>query len=188
MFLDRLKRTEEVIDFKSQKLEAKKRIEATEKQLADTKKKLTKYEQLNRELLEKITEERSTQHEEQTEPDHKVKFKGIIIGDSNSRRIAPHLQRPETWDITENSYAIADADKLRSDKPYDAAIYLLGTNDIKVGKDGKREAEHLLSIVEKAEIASKKFIVELPTTRRKGRERSAEYLTAPSTRKPRTKT
>ena len=73
------------------------------------------------------------------------------------------------WDITENTYVIRDADNIKSDKKYDVASYLLGTNDLKVGKDGKREADHLLNTVEKTEIANK-FIVELSPLNRKGKE------------------
>ena len=71
------------------------------------------------------------------------------------------------WDIAENTYVICDVEKVKSDKKYDAAIYLLGTNDIKIGKDGKREANNT---VEKSGIAINKFIIELPPINRKGKK------------------
>ena len=53
---------------------------------------------------------------------------------------------------------------------HDTAIYLLGTNYIKIGKDGKREADQLINTVERSGIATNKFIIELPPINRKGKE------------------
>ena len=170
---ERLNRTESVKeDFKNQKIEANRKIENLERQLTETRRKIKECEQLNDELLDKITTERGKQREEQTEQKLKQEtdFKGIIVGDSNSRRIAPHFKRENTWDITENTYVTKDAERIRCERTYDVAIFMLGTNDIKIGKDGKKEAEYLLETVEKSKIARMKFIIELPPINRKGRE------------------
>ena len=92
------------------------------------------------------------------------------MGDSNSRRIAPYFQKLNTWDIAENTYVIKDIENIRSEKTYDAVVVLLGTNNIKTGKDGRSEAERLLSSVEKVEFARNKFVVELPPIKRTGKE------------------
>ena len=84
-----------------------------------------------------------------------MEFKGIVVGDSNSRRIAPHFRRDNTWDIAENTFVTRDAERVRSERTYDVAVYLLGTNDIKIGKDGKKEAEYLMDIVEKIDTRQK---------------------------------
>lgn len=47
---------------------------------------------------------------------------------------------------------------------------MLGTNDIKTGKDGRHEAEDLINKVRNLKIAQHNFIVELPPINRRGKE------------------
>ena len=159
-------------DFKKQKIEIARKAENLERQLSEARRKIKECEQLNEELLDKITNERGKQREEHPVPgtSRSLEFKGIVIGDSNSRRIAPHFKRENTWDIAENTYVTRDAERIRSERTYDVAVYLLGTNDVKIGKDGKKEAEYLMDTVEKSSIARNKFIIELPPINRKGKE------------------
>ena len=94
-----------------------------------------------------------------------------MIGDQNSRRITPHLQKTDTFDIIENTYVICDAEHIKSDKKYNAANLYPKNQNIKVEKTGRGEATTFkISTIEKSGIATNKFIAELHPINRKRKE------------------
>ena len=155
-------------EVKQQKIEATRKLENFERLLRDSRKKTEESENLNKELLNKLTATRPSTHEKKTPSPTSLKL--LFIGDSNSHRITPYLERRNKWDRTNDTYLIEDMEKVRSDTHYDAVIVLLGTNNIKKGADGKREAEKLVEQVGKFQQASHRFIVELPPINRRGVE------------------
>ena len=167
---DKLANVERVKEeFKTQKMESTRKNEDLDRQLQQAKRKIEESELLNNDLIEKLTGARAYQPRQRkdTEP---TRFRAIMIGDSNSHRIAPNFNNKEAWDYTDNTYVIKDINNVYSEKTYDAAVFLLGTNDIKTGKDGQEEAEDLIRKVEQNKIARHKFICELPPINRRGRE------------------
>ena len=154
-------------EIKTQKIETSKKCDNLEKQLNEAKSKIHECEKLNAELISRITESRASQRKP---PATQISYKAILIGDSNAQRMTPHLERTNTWDCSENTYKIKDISSVRCQKTYDAAVFLLGTNDIKTGKDGKLEAEELIGKVGQFDNARHKFIIELPPINRRGAE------------------
>ena len=166
---EKMKRSEYVKEeLKQQRVEVAKRCENAERELAESKKKIDECEALNNELLNKLTSARASTV--QRRPSSQNKLKLIFIGDSNSRRITPHLDRRNKWDCSENTYVIRDLERVKCDTTYDGAVFLLGTNDIKKGNDGKREAENLIQHVKEFQHAKHLFILELPPINRRGTE------------------
>ena len=166
---EKLKKTETVKEeFKLQRMEAGRRCENTEKQLMESKKKIEECESLNKELIEKLTSTRTATQTKKASSRNSLKL--LLIGDSNSQRIAPHLDRKNKWEHTEDTYKIEDLGRVKCDNQYDAVVILLGTNNIKRGQDGKKEAEKLTEQVERFNGARHRFIVEIPPINRKGCE------------------
>ena len=153
---------------KQQRVEAGKRCENAEKELAESKKKIVECEALNKELLNKLTSARASTERRRSSVQNNLKL--IFIGDSNSRRITPHLDRRNKWDCSENTYVIRDLERVKCDTTYDGAVFLLGTNDIKKGNDGRKEAETLMQYVNDFKYAKHLFILELPPINRRGIE------------------
>ena len=90
---------------KQQRVEAGKRCENAEKELAESKKKIVECEALNKELLNKRTSARASTEQRKPSLQNNLKliFIGDSIGDSKSRRITPHLDRRNKWDCSENT-------------------------------------------------------------------------------------
>ena len=165
---EKLRKTEQgKEDLKTQHHDAKKRNEKLEHQLRESKKKIEECESLNAELLQKITSRRES---DCPKTPKEAKLKLLIVGDSNSHRIAPHFNRRNNWDYTDDTFIIQDIDRVTCSEEYEAVIFLLGTNNIKRGSDGRKDAEELINRVKECKAAPVKFIVELPPINRKGAE------------------
>ena len=155
-------------EFKQQRAEAAKRYEKADKELKESRKKIEECEELNKELLHKLTNARTVSQHKRTPSRSNLRL--IFIGDSNSRRIAPHLDRRNRWDYSQDTYVIKDLERIKCDTMYDGAVFLLGTNDIKKGNDGRKEAETLMNYVRNFKQAKNLFILELPPINRRGIE------------------
>ena len=156
-------------EIKRNRTEIQEQLEETKKQLAHTKKKLAESENMNEELIHRITKESQKSATSTTNEYHlerRKKTRALLIGDSNAKRIKPHLQDDTAWFITENTYRIEDISKVEGINEYDCCVVLLGTNNLKTGNDGIHEARKLLTTLEKY-IRIPKLVCEAPPINRR---------------------
>ena len=155
-------------EIRKSKTEIQEQLEETKKQLTNTRKKLAEAESMNEELIQKIT--RESQKSPATTKDHRQerrnKTRVLLIGDSNAKRIKSSLHDDIAWFFTDNTYRIEDINKVDGINEYDCCVTLLGTNNLKTGNDGIREAKNLLTTLDKnAKVP--KIICEAPPINRR---------------------
>ena len=155
-------------ELKKKKKETQDRLEEVKRRLTSTEKELKKTEEMNDELIQRITKDHP-KHDAHTKDAHKEtrreKPKVILIGDSNSRRIMPHLEDNLNWSITENTYRIEDVKRVDA-KGFEVCVTILGTNNIKNGNDGITEARRLLEELKSLKV-KKILICEAPPINRR---------------------
>ena len=133
-------------ELKKKKNETQDRLEETKRRLSSTEKKLKKTEEMNDELIQRITSEHPKQNpntKEAHKETRREKPRVLLIGDSNTKRIMPHLESNVNWSITENTYRTEDVKRV-DPKGFECCVTILGTNNIKNGQDGITEARKLL--------------------------------------------
>ena len=155
-------------EIKRNRTEIQEQLEESKKQLTHTKKKLSESESMNEELINKITREsqKSATTTKECHMEKRQKTRALLIGDSNAKRIKPHLQDDTAWFITENTYRIEDISKVEGINEYDCCVVLLGTNNLKTGNDGIHEARKLMTTLEK-HVRIPKFVCEAPPINRR---------------------
>ena len=155
-------------ELRKKKMETQDRLEETKRRLTSQEKKLKKAEEMNEELIQRITKDH-TKHDSHTKDTDKEaqreRPKVLLIGDSNSRRIMPHLGSSINWSITENTYRTEDLKRVDA-KGFDCCITILGTNNIKNGNDGIMEARRLLNELKNLKV-KKTLICEAPPINRR---------------------
>ena len=143
-------------EIKAMKEEAGKKHESTRKKLEES-------ERLNDELISRMTDKK--ERREPKEPPQRKK--AIIIGDSNARRLVQHLDESVNWSMAENAFTIEDLREVNPSEQYDAAFILLGTNNVKNGRDGQREANNLIELAQRIQFADNVILCEIPPIRRR---------------------
>ena len=146
-------------ELKKKKRETQDRLEEVKRRLTSTEKKLKKTEEMNDELIQRITKDHpkpDTHRKETHKETRKEMPRALLIGDSNSKRIMPHLEDSLNWSITENTYRIEDVKRVDT-KGFEVCVTMLGTNNIKNGNDGMAEARRLLK--ELKNIKTKKILI-----------------------------
>lgn len=104
-------------------------------------------------LYAKIKEYEECGPQEDLEIEDPTPHTNLLIADSNRRQIHPNLtQQGIEWDHTEEIFTIDMLDDCLSEeayiqKEYDSIYIMMGTNDIRHGKDGMKAAKKLTRIV-----------------------------------------
>jgi hypothetical protein len=147
-----------------ERLEEKQELES----VGDTVRRQMKYieelEQLNSDLLARVTKDTK-----------KEKTKALLVADSNGREIIRHLQDLSMdWDRTTNTFKTEDLQYLKSQdlQKYSSIMIMLGTNNVKDGDDGYKEAERYMERVRelKDKTRAKVTVAQIPPIdRRNGR-------------------
>lgn len=165
-------------EIKKKKEELQEKLDETKKQLRTTTTKLKEAESINKDLIERITtrggrtEEKAKQNKRE-----KPKKKALLLGDSNAKRVINHLNEEVEWFVAEDTYKIEDVKRSGSLRSYDAVVTLLGTNNIKTGNDGIREAQKLVEEMEKSD-GKKIYICEAPPINRHRAKSEREIFNA----------
>ena len=117
--------------------------------------KLKEAEELNKLLLQKLDSAMTDQEDDEEEVVRTViieneKQNYLLVGDSNSREIYPHLEnRHDNWDQLKDIFTIKELElRVRRDEiptGYDAIILSQGTNDIRYDEDGYRMAKKMIT-------------------------------------------
>ena len=163
---EKLRKAKEEV--KRSKSEMQEQVDDIRKQLTNTKKKLDEAENMNEELIQKITSasQKSPTTPKEKHQEKKKKTRALLIGDSNAKRIKPNLQDDTTWFLTENTYRIEDISKVEGINDYDCCVTLLGTNNLKTGNDGIKEARNLTTALQKY-VKIPKIVCEAPPINRR---------------------
>ena len=165
-------------EIKRDKSEIQEQLNDTRKQLTNTKKKLEEAENMNEELIQKITSNQQKSPTTSKEYQEKTKkTRALLIGDSNAKRIKQILQDDTLWFLTENTYRIEDISKVSGINEFDCCVTLLGTNNLKTGNDGIQEAKNLMAALQKY-VKIPKIICEAPPINRRAAKTERKLFNA----------
>ena len=150
-------------NIKEQDTKNREEISRMKKMIDDLRRKLKETENINDELIQKITRERSPKAPQS----NTIKQKILIIGDSNTKRIAPYLSREYDWKQSNNTYRSEDIGQVKTSEKYEVVVILIGTNNIKNGEDGEREGSKLIRAAKELKLSNHILVCEIPPINRR---------------------